>query len=130
MTNLLRHNDADLDRLLDKLERETPALTPRDIEVLTTALRALATDQLAILRLERLLAIHGESASRLDAILADARVAIARAPSGDALPFDIASHAAARNALARRVDDARTGRDVILAALAFARDIAPAFLAP
>lgn len=130
MPDFLAHNDADLDRLLDRLERETPALTPRDVEIITTSLRALAADQLAILRLQRLLAIHGESATRLDAILADARAAISRAPSGDAIPLDVASHAAARNALARRVDDARTGRDVILAALAFARDIAPAFLAP
>ena len=128
MPDLLAHTDADLDRLLDKLERETPALTPRDIEILTTALRALAADQLANLRLQRLLAIHGESASRLDAILADARTALDRTPTPDAIDF--AAHGAARVALARRVDDARTGRDVILAALAFARDVAPALLAP
>jgi hypothetical protein len=120
------HTDADLERLLEKLERETPSLAPRDVELLTRALRSLAADQLALARLQRLLALHGESAARLDAILADANAALARREDAAFTPADAQAGAAAREALARRVDAARTGRDVILAALAFARDLAPA----
>lgn len=127
MPDPMIHTDADLDRLLDKLEGDTPALTPRDVALLTGALRTLAADQLSLLRLQRLLAIHGESAARLDAILGDARAALDRRAAAQPFEgFDPAAADAARVALARRVDEARTGRDVILAALAFARDIAPA----
>lgn len=118
----------DLDILLTKLELDTPALTPREVELITRALRTLAADQLVILRLQRLLAIHGESASRLDAIFDDARATLDRraaSPSPDE-SFDPAAAAQARAALAKRVDDARTGRDILVAALAFARDIATA----
>ncbi|MGP1309233.1 MAG: hypothetical protein ACTS27_03425 [Phycisphaerales bacterium] len=128
MPDTLTLRDDDLARLLDKLENDTPALTPREVGVLASALRALAADQLMIVRMQRALAIHGESAARLDAIIADARSAVQRVASGasPAESFDPSATAAARTALARRVDAARTGRDVILAALAFARDIAPA----
>lgn len=128
MPETLALRDDDLARILDKLESNTPALTPREVEVISRALRTLAADQLAILRMQRALAIHGESAARLDSILSDARTAIDRTAhaASPAESFDPASSASARAALARRVDEARTGRDVILAALAFARDIAPA----
>lgn len=129
MNHSLQHNDADLERLLDKLERDTPALTPRDVEILTGAFRALVADQLALLRLQRLLTIHGESAARLDAMLADARGAIAPLGDAEGVAFDAEAHVAARSALAKRVIDARTGRDIVLAALAFARDVAPAIAA-
>jgi hypothetical protein len=128
MNSPLHPTDGDLLLILDKLEGDTPALTPREVELLSRALRTLAADQLMILRLQRLLAIHGESAARLDAIFHEANTALQRrthaAAPGES--FDHEAAAAARVALAKRVDDARTGRDVILAALAFARDIAPA----
>jgi len=119
--------DADLDALLTRLESNNEPLTPRDVELVARALRALAADQLLILRMQRLLALHGESAERLDAILLDAHAALdRRADSGPpAEGFDPHAADVARAALAQRVDDARTGRDVILAALAFARDLFP-----
>ncbi len=127
MNTPLHPTDSDLEAILHKLEGETPALTPRDVELISRALRTLAADQLMILRLQRLLALHGESSARLDAIFLDARTALERRASASSPgeSFDHDAAAAARIALARRVDDARTGRDVILAALAFARDIAP-----
>lgn len=127
MQSPLRPTDADLETILNKLEGDTPALTPREVELLSRALRALAADQLMILRMQRLLALHGESAQRLDTLYLDANTALERRADASVSrePFDHDAAASARVALARRVDDARTGRDVILAALAFARDIAP-----
>lgn len=118
----------DLDAVLTKLELDPSSLTPAETELLTRALRTLAASQLTILRLERLLAIHGESGGRLDSILSDATAALERRDDSPApgVGFDPVLAARARADLARRVEDARTGREVLLAALAFARDLARA----
>lgn len=118
----------ELDDILTKLELASPSFTPPETALIANALRTIVADQLVILRLQRLLTIHGESATRLDAILSDARQTLDRrastpSPVGS---FDTHAGARARAELARRVDDARTGRDILLAALAFVRDIAPA----
>ena len=116
----------DLDAVLTKLELDPSSLTPPETDLLTRALRTLAASQVTILRLERLLAIHGESGARLDAILCDASALLERRDGSPApgAGFDPVLAARARSDLARRVEDARTGREVLLAALAFARDLA------
>lgn len=116
----------DLDAVLTKLELDPSSLTHPETALLAAALRTLASSQVAILRLERLLAIHGESGERLDAILSGAAATL-DTREGSPAPgagFDPALASKARSDLARRVEDARTGREVLLAALVFARDLA------
>lgn len=118
-----------LESLTEKLADPTSAQTPLSLQersLLVAALGQLAADQAVIERQRRLLSLHDASGERLDALLARSLGAV-----GEALGrpmhtdgFDFQAAAEARGQLADAVADARSARQVVAAALAFARDMA------
>ena len=92
--------------------------------LLTAALETLSADQAVIVRLQRLLQAKGESLERIDGIT-NAALATARARLNQPKPdqgYDYAAADLARQSLANAVQDARSGKATIAAALQFVRD--------
>jgi|GEM_PF-5667085 len=99
-------------------------LTDDQRTLLVAALETLGADQSVIVKLQRLLTARGESLERIDAITTGA-LATARArvnqPSPD-LNFDYAAADLARQSLAGAVQEAKSGKSTVAAALQFVRD--------
>lgn len=92
--------------------------------LVVSALAALAADQEVISSLTRLVEAHERGGERVDAALRagiDAARVLGAGPAPSA-GFDLAKSKAARETLAQAARDARSGREVIVAALAFARE--------
>lgn len=113
-----------IDRLLDPTDN-TP-LSPTERELLIAALRELATSQTLIARQGLLLESFGSDQRALEA---GVRAAVAEASGAAGAPapdsgFDHARSKQARDELTRRVRDAATLRDLLVAAVTFLRALA------
>jgi hypothetical protein len=93
-------------------------------KLLIATIETVGSDQATIVQLQRLLAARGESLERIDAITASALTsARARLNQPDAdLEYDYAAADLARQSLAAAVNDAKSGKAAISAALQFVRD--------
>lgn len=102
------------------------ALTDAERSLALAAALQLAGEAALVAKQSRLLRAHDDSGERVDALLAgalrDIGDALGRPAPAAGYDFDAARRA--REDLAEAVRDARTGRQVIAAALVFAREIA------
>ena len=114
-----------IDRLTARLtDGSAQPLTGDERALLVAALETLTADQGVIVRLQRLLVARGESLDRIDAITS-AALATARARLDQPNPdtgYDYAAADLARRSLAGAVQDAKSGKASITAALQFVRD--------
>ncbi|MCB9837969.1 MAG: hypothetical protein H6813_01390 [Phycisphaeraceae bacterium] len=116
---------ATIETLAGRLTKDEPKpLTPDERRLLVAALETLAADQGVIVRLQRLLVAKGESLERIDALTTSALAGV-RARLNQPSPdegFDYAAADLARQSLAGAVNNAKSGRAAITAALQFVRD--------
>jgi len=99
-------------------------LSDDERQLLTAALETLSADQAVILRLQRLLRAKGESLERIDGVTR-AALATARSRLNQPEPdhdYDYAAADLARQSLASAVEDAKSGKATVAAALQFVRD--------
>ena len=118
-------NASAIDTLTDRLiEGADTPLSEDERTLLIAALETIGADQAVIVKLQRLLTARGESLERIDTIT-NAALTSARArlnqPAAD-LDYDYAAADLARQSLAGAVQDAKSGKAAISAALQFVRD--------
>ncbi|TVQ33268.1 MAG: hypothetical protein EA376_02720 [Phycisphaeraceae bacterium] len=116
-----------IESLARRLAADEPVtLDAAERSLLLGVLRQLGADQLAMLRLARLLTLHEESSERIGRIAAEALGEIRRRMNEPALDdgYDYAAAASARERLAEKLQTAADGREAIGLILAFARDLA------
>ena len=118
-------NASAIDTLIDRLiEGADTPLSVDERTLLIAALETIGADQAVIVKLQRLLTARGESLERIDTIT-NAALTSARArlnqPAAD-LDYDYAAADLARQSLAGVVQDAKSGKAAISAALQFVRD--------
>ena len=114
-----------IDTLTDRLiEGADKPLSDDERALLIAALETIGADQAVIVKLQRLLTARGESLERIDTItngaLTNARARLNQ-PAAD-LDYDYAAADLARQSLAGAVQDAKSGKAAISAALQFVRD--------
>ncbi|MBL0920941.1 MAG: hypothetical protein IBJ10_02300, partial [Phycisphaerales bacterium] len=113
-----------LDRLAEKLTSpNAEPLSDAERAAIVGALARLATDQAVIARQRRLLIAYGAGAAAIDAALAPSLTSLAdhpRHPPGAEL--DPVAALTRREALAAAADAATSAREIVRAALGFARD--------
>lgn len=116
----------DIETLAARLTTPGPAaLSDSERTLALGALLQLASEAALVAKQSRLLRAHDDSGERVDALLAgalrDLGDSLGRPSPAEGYDFDAAKRA--REDLAEAVRDARTGRQVIAAALVFAREI-------
>jgi xanthine dehydrogenase iron-sulfur cluster and FAD-binding subunit A len=116
-------SDAMIQRLSELLDRDEPVLLgAEERSLVRAALVGLAAAERRAAHLERLLEAHGASLDAADGAARGALEQLADAP--DAPTYDFRAAEATRQALLDRIESARSAREIVSAALAFARDVA------
>jgi ribosomal protein S12 methylthiotransferase accessory factor YcaO len=116
-------SDATIQRLTELLERDEPILLNADERsLIRAALVGLAAAERRAAHLERLLEAQGVALDAADRAAAEALSTIGA--KSEAPDYDFTAADTARRELLEKIESANSAREVVAAALAFAKDIA------